>query len=124
MKFQSHEDTKNMQRFEFYGGKQVKNSIVEFIKLGKIPNNKDMTNEQFKQYDSLLQNEDPLTYDEAELMISMFSDDCDDLNWALLHAIESVDFSDLDRYKKLIVKCNNNEFRELLEIRLNNFLSK
>ena len=124
MKFQSHEDTKNMQRFEFYGGKQVKNSIVEFIKLGKIPNNKDMTNEQFKQYDSLLQNEDPLTYDEAELMISMFSDDCDDLNWALLHAIESVDFSDLDRYKKLIVICNNNEFRELLEIRLNNFLSK
>lgn len=45
------------------------------------------------------------------------------LNWALLHAIESVDCYDADRYKKLIVKCNNTEFRELLEKRFNNFLN-
>ena len=102
----------------------MKNNITEFIKLGKIPNDSDMTNDLFKQYDLLLQNEEPLTFDEAELIISMFSDDCDDLNWALLLAIESVDFYDIERYKKLISKCNNIEFREILEIRLNNFLNK
>ena len=102
----------------------MKNNITEFVKLGKIPNDNDMTNELFNQYDLLLQNEEPLTYDEAELIISMFSDDCDDLNWALLHAIESVDFYDVDRYTNLIEKCNNIEFREILEIRFNNFLSK
>ena len=58
----------------------MKNNITEFIKLGKIPNDSDMTNDLFKQYDLLLQNEEPLTFDEAELIISMFSDDCDDLN--------------------------------------------
>ena len=102
----------------------MKNSIKEFVKLCKIPNDDDMTNELFKQYDLLLQNEEPLTYTEAELIISMFSDDCDDLNWTLLHAIESVDFYDVERYKKLIAKCNNIEFREILETRLNNFLNK
>ena len=102
----------------------MKNNITEFIKLGKIPNDSDMTNDLFKQYDLLLQNEETLTFDEAELIISMFSDDCDDLNWVLLHAIESVDFYDIERYKKLISKCNNIEFREILEIRLNNFLNK
>lgn len=61
----------------------MKNSIKEFVKLGKIPNDDDMTNELFKQYDLLLQNEEPLTYTEAELIISMFSDDCDDLNFPL-----------------------------------------
>ena len=102
----------------------MKNNITEFIKLGKIPNDSDMTNDLFKQYDLLLQNEEPLTFDEVELIISMFSDDCDELNWALLHTIESVDFYEIERYKKLISKCNNIEFREILEIRLNNFLNE
>lgn len=102
----------------------MKNNIIEFVKLGKIPNDNDITNELFNQYDLLLQNEEPLTYDEAELIISMFSDDCDDLNWALLHAIESVDFYDIEKYKKLIAKCNNIEFKEILKKRFNNFLSK
>ena len=102
----------------------MKNSITEFVKLGKISNDNDMTNELFNRYDLLLQIEEPLVYEEAEMIISMFSDDCDDLNWALLHAIESVDFCDGERYKNLIAKCNNIEFREILEIRLNNFLRK
>lgn len=102
----------------------MKDNIREFIRLGKIPNDKYMTNELFEQYDMLLQNEEPLTYEEAELIISMFSDDCDDLNWALLHTIESVDYFNVERYRKLISKCNNFEFRELLEIRFNNYLNK
>lgn len=73
----------------------MKNSITEFVKSGKIPNANDIANELFNQYDLLLQNEEPLIYEEAEMIISMFSDDCDNLNWALLHAIESVDFCDV-----------------------------
>lgn len=102
----------------------LKNNIIEFVKLGKIPNDNDMTNELFKKYDLLLRTEEPLTYEEAELVISMFSDDCDDLNWVLLNLIESVEFHDVERYKELIAKCNNIKFKEILEIRLNNFLSK
>lgn len=102
----------------------MKNNIIEFVKLGKIPNDKDMSNELFRQYDMLLQNEEPLTYDEAELIIPMFSDDCDDLNWALLHAVESVDCYDTERYRTLIAKCNNIEFQEILEKRFNNFINK
>ena len=98
----------------------MKKNIIEFIKLGKIPNDNDMTNELFNQYDFLLQNEEPLTYDEAEAIISMFSDDCDDLNWALLHAIESVEFNDIEKYKNLISKCNNIEFKEIMEKRFEN----
>ena len=56
----------------------MKDNITEFIKLGKIPNDNDMTNELLNKYDLLLQNEEPLKYDEADLIISMFSDDCDD----------------------------------------------
>lgn len=79
---------------------------------------------KFNKYDFLLQNEEALTYEEAELIISMFSKDCEDLNWGLLHAIESVDLSDVERYKNLIAKCNNVEFREILEVRLNNYLNE
>ena len=100
----------------------MKKNIIEFIKLGKIPNDNDMTNELFNQYDLLLQNEEPLTYDEAEAIISMFSDDCDDLNWALLHAIESIEYNDIEKYKNLISKCNNIEFKEIMEKRFENSL--
>ena len=100
----------------------MKNNIIEFVKLGKIPNDNDMTNELFNRYDLLLQNEEPLTYDEAEAIISMFSDDCDDLNWALLHAVESIEFHDVERYKNLIAKCNNMEFREIMKKRFENSL--
>ena len=92
--------------------------------LGKIPNDNDMSNELFNQYDKLIQMEDALTYEEAEVLIKLFSDDCLDLNWGLLHAIESVDVNDIERYRELISKCNNLEFREILEIRLSNYLKE
>lgn len=56
--------------------------------------------------------------------MGLFSDDCDDLNWGLLHLIESVPYSEVNRYKALISKCSNREFREIFEIRLNNWLNK
>ncbi len=102
----------------------MKENVVRLVTLGKIPDDKDMSNELFNQYDKLMQMEEALTFEEAELLIMLFSDDCDDLNWGLLHAIESVDYNDIERYRELISKCNNTEFREILEIRLNNYLKE
>ena len=84
----------------------------------------DMSDELFDQYDELIQMDEPLTFEEAEMLVTLFSDDCDDLNWGLLHTIESVGCNNIERYRKLISKCNNPEFRETLEIRLNNTLEK
>lgn len=99
----------------------MKENVTELVKLGKIPNDSDMSDELFNRYDELIQIDEPLTFDEAELLITLFSDDCDDLNWGLLHTIETVfDVDNTERYRMLISKCNNAEFREALETRLNN----
>ena len=102
----------------------VKGNIIELSKLGKIPNDSEMSDELFNKYDELIQTDEPLTYEEAEAVITLFSEDCDDLNWGLLHLIESVDYRDIERYRALISKCNNPEFRETLEIRLNNYIKQ
>ena len=102
----------------------MKENVMRLMTLGKIPNDNDMTNELFDQYDKLIQMEYALTYEEAEVLIKLFSDDCDDLNWGLLHTIESVDINDIERYRELISKCNNPEFREILEIRLDNYIEQ
>lgn len=110
---------------EFIGELKMKENIMELVKLGKIPNDDDMPDEIFNQFDELIQTDEPLTFEEAGLLITLFSDDCDDLNWGLLHLIESIDIHDnIERYRILISNCNNTEFKEILEIRLNNTLEK
>lgn len=101
-------------------------SVKELVKLGAIPKDCDMSNELFEEYDDLLSDiKEPLTYEEAERLIGLFSVDCDDLNWTLLHTIETVPFADdIDRYRDFIKKCNNEEFREILNVRLRNYLEK
>ncbi len=110
------------------GETKMQENVLGLVKLGKIPNSKDMSIEFFNQYDKLLQSGETLSFEEAELLITLFSDDDDDLsfdlNWGLIHAIESVDYTDVERYRKLISKCNNPEYREILEKRLNNYLKK
>lgn len=99
----------------------MKENVMKLVNLGKIPNGSEMSDELFNQYDELIQIDEPLTFEEAELLITLFSDDCDDLNWGLLHTIESVfDADNIERYRMLISKCNNAEFKETLETRLNN----
>ncbi|MGN0684166.1 MAG: hypothetical protein ACI4JY_10865 [Oscillospiraceae bacterium] len=102
----------------------MKENIIKLVQLGKIPNDNNMSDEVFNEYDTLLQIDEPLTYDEAELCVALFSDDCFDLNWALVHLIETVDYHNVERYKVLISKCNNAEFKEVLETRLKNYFEK
>ena len=83
-----------------------------------------MSDAKFRRYDKLLQMEEALTLEEAELLITLFSDDCDDLNWGLLHAIENVAMQDLEKYRDLISRCNNQEFAKIFETRLTNSIEQ
>lgn len=101
----------------------MQESVAALVRLGKIPDDAAMPDDLFRQYDSLIQDASPLTFEEAEALIGLFSDDCEDLNWGLLHLIETVVTaypSQAARYRVLIAECSNAEFRELLEMRLNN----
>ncbi|MBQ8922592.1 MAG: hypothetical protein IJ060_10625 [Oscillospiraceae bacterium] len=106
----------------------MRDMIAELVRLGKIPNNGDISDELFRKYDRLIEKAEPLTYDEAEILIVLFSDDCllsDQcfyLNEQLFMLIESVDFQDIDRYQKLISKCSSKYYKELFEARLNNYI--
>lgn len=102
------------------------NEIVDkLIALGKIPNESEMTDDTFKAYDELICSfEEALTFEEAEKLIDLFSEDCSDLNWGLIHLIETVPYNEIERYKELISKCPLDEWREIFEIRFNNWLNK
>lgn len=101
----------------------MRENIEKLLRMGRIPKDDDMSDELFNEYDSLIQVDYDLSYEEAECLITLFSDDCYDLNWGLLHTIESVNFDeDTEKYRNLIQKCNNEEFREILCIRLQNYL--
>lgn len=106
------------------GKMRMKDNVLELVRLGKIPNDSEMSDEEFRHYDKLLQMEEALTLEEAELLITLFSDDCDDLNWGLLHAIENVAMQDLEKYRDLISRCNNQEFAKIFEMRLTNSIGQ
>lgn len=98
--------------------------VEKIIQMGKIPDMEHMTRDLFNQYDELIQQVDHLTYEDAKHLVGLFADDNLDLNWALLHLIESVDYTDTARYGELIAGCNNDEFKEILTIRMNNYLDQ
>ena len=102
----------------------MKECIEKLIALGKIPDDDGMPDDLFRTYDALIQTAAPLTYEEAERLILLFSDDCPDLNDGLMRVIETVDLSDPARYRDLIAKCPQAEYREYLETRFRNYLQK
>lgn len=98
-----------------------KNALSKLLAFGIIPPDRELSDEQFKAYDEVLGSfSEPLSFDEAEQIIDFFSNDCDDLNWGLLHLIETVPYNDEEKYLSLIAKCTNAEWRELLIKRYNN----
>ena len=54
----------------------------------------------------------------------LFSDDCDALNWGLLHLIETAPYENKSKYSEFIERCNNNELKELLKQRFENYPRK
>ena len=102
----------------------MNHNVKKIVQLGKIPDMEHITRDLFDQYDELIQQVDHLTYEDAKHLVGLFADDNLDLNWALLHLIESVDDTDTARYRELIAGCNNDEFKEILTIRMNNYLDQ
>lgn len=106
-------------------------NVAALLKLGRIPTD-EISAELFEQYDSLLQTADALTYEDAAALMSLFSDgdsddisdESNDLNWALLHAVETVYAAEPARYQALIGQCGSAAWKALLQTRLNNALKK
>ena len=106
-------------------------NVNALLKLGRIPSG-EISAELFEQYGSLLQTEDALTYEDAAALMSLFSDgnpddisdESNDLNWALLHAVETVYAAEPARYQALIGQCGSAAWKALLQTRLNNALKK
>ncbi len=102
-----------------------KTALNKLLALGKIPPDNQLSDEKFREYDEVLCSfSEALSWNEAEQIINFFSDDCDDLNWALLHLIETVPYNDEEKYLSLIAKVTNTEWREILEKRYNNAKNK
>ena len=91
-------------------------SVRQLLEMGRIPADEDMSDEMFERYDRLLQFNRPLTAEEAEQLVGLFSPDCDGLNWALLRAIEGSGCSP-EKLKELAEKCPNEEYAEMLRTR-------
>lgn len=109
------------------GADSMQEAVEKLLQLGTIPPDDEMSDALFRQYDELIQSAEPLSTEEAEALISLFSEDCYDLNDGLMRLIESAfpaDRAQTEQYRAIIAKCSNDEFRELLETRLNNALKQ
>jgi len=110
----------------------MRNQLTELLRLGKIPDDSLLSHELFQKYEDLFSGFDsPVTWEEAEILITLFSQENLeynwDLDWSLLHLIETIFIQnpeEIQKYRNLISKCPNPEFRETLKIRLNNWLKQ
>ncbi|MBR1528598.1 MAG: hypothetical protein IJ642_04760 [Oscillospiraceae bacterium] len=109
----------------------MRNQLTELFRLGRIPDDALLSDELFQKYEDLFSGFDsPVTWEEAELLVTLFSEENLeynwDLDWGLLHLIETVPLrnmpEEIGRYKNMISRCPNPEFQELMKIRLDNWI--
>lgn len=107
----------------------IQKAIEELQSLGQMPDASDDTisDELIDKFTSLIGSvKRPINKDEAEILITLFPQEAlYGVEWSLLSLFESVYGSiSLDVYKEIIKKCPSEEWRETLEIRLNNSINK
>ncbi|MFK6999549.1 hypothetical protein [Flavobacterium oreochromis] len=104
---------------------KTRKEVLELKNLGVMPNHDDdIHHSVIEDFENKLNSvEKPLNKKEAELLITLFpKESCFGLEWTLLHLIESLfNQINLDDYEKLVSKCNSNEWRDLLEYRVQNW---
>lgn len=70
--------------------------------------------------------ERPVTWEEAEILIKCCpTEPMSEVEWTMLHAIESVCTPEgmwLEPYRKLIEQCNSDMMKDLLLLRLENYI--
>lgn len=105
----------------------MRTEILKLKDLGRMPNESandpDSIVDVIRFYDELLgQIRQPISFEEAEVLVQIFpKSSFYDLQWDLLKLVESVILSDDDKYIQLINTCPSQEWKDILNIRYNNY---
>lgn len=106
----------------------MRTEILQLKDLGRMPNESindtDEIIEVIRSYDDLLgQIQLPISFDEAEVLVQIFPESSFyDLQWDLLKLVESViPIVDGDKFIQLINACPSQEWKDVLNIRYNNY---
>lgn len=95
--------------------------IEELRKLGQIPDEDDMDEELFWKYHNLIDDCEELSVEDAKFLATIFSDECHNLNWTLLHKIETMYKKvEVTEYIEILEEITNIEFSDLMFDRLEN----
>lgn len=106
----------------------MRTEILQLKDLGRMPNESvndtDEIIKVIRSYDDLLgQIQLPISFDEAEVLVQLFPEHSFyDLHWDLLKLVESIIlFEEGDKYIQLINTCPSKEWKDLLNIRYQNY---
>lgn len=109
----------------------MQNAILELKALGRMPDSieENPTVEVVEKFDKLLgEVKTPLTQEEVKILMSLFpKSSMYEVEWSLLHLVETYLIETPSRsseYRQLIGVCFSDEWRETLQIRLDNWEKK
>lgn len=109
---------------------KVQEEIIKLKALGPMPDavEDDPTEETIRMYDELLTKlKVPLTQAETEVLISIFpKSGMYGVEWELLKLVESylIEATTSKVYREIITRCPSKEWRETMQIRLDNWEKK
>ena len=108
----------------------MRTEISQLKDLGRMPNESINDTEDIieviRSYDELLEQiQHPISLDEAQVLVQIFPESSFyDLQWSLLKLVESViNIVDGDTYLHLINSCPSQEWRDVLIVRYQNFIT-
>lgn len=102
----------------------MRKQVEELLKMGKIPLDNEISDDLFNKYDELIQglfddNGEPLSREETESLMKLFSDDYSDLNMGLVHSLENNQCGD---FVNIIMTCGNEEYKKTMLYRQKNYM--
>ncbi len=109
----------------------MRKAVEELIKLGRMPDESidddESVDEMISAYESLMDKvEQPITKEEAEVLIELFPDSAFyDMQWDLLRIVESMIIeTDTSSYREIINQCPSDEWRHALNVRFDNWIKE
>lgn len=109
----------------------MQNAILELRALGRMPDSieENPTAEIAEKFEKLLgEVKTPLTQEEVKILINLFpKSTMYEVEWTLLHLVETYLIEAQSRsaeYRHLIAMCSSDEWRETLQVRLDNWEKK
>lgn len=109
----------------------MQNAILELRALGRMPDaiEENPTAEIVEKFDKLLgEVKTPLTQEEVKVLINLFpKSTMYEVEWSLLHLVETCLIeapSSSLAYRQLVAMCPSDEWRETMQVRLDNWEKK